>query len=165
MEPTLAPTSPQNHAQDDELGAEAHRRVTAFLRVLGVREDADLKMLADHCLRRARQRVRDAAGDELNRRALEEARRQHDRWLQHNLKLSAHPSAQELGKGRTSKLLGGPPLGLKDLQIAKALTAAEQQELRAVFPTPTPPEAPLPMPKQHLTFFAFGTAIIDAEDA
>ncbi len=158
MELTVAD---RHRLPDDTLVAEARARVSAFLRILGVRDPAELAALAERCVQHARKRVGDAAGDELNRRALEEARRQHDRWLERNLRLASHPSAQELGRGRTAKLLGGPTLQLPDLRLDVDLTPEQQAVTRSVFPNPTPPEAPLPMPKQALTFVAFGAALED----
>lgn len=117
--------------------AEAHARVMAYLKALGHGDPAERAALATRCVERARQRVRHP--DELGRRAIEEARRAHDGWLQRAFGLPPGASPQQLGRARAALLAeaGHPGLG-------EAAWAARE------YPQATPPEAPLDMPEQAL---------------
>jgi len=129
-------------------------RVIAYLRQLGLQDEQNLVMVAEGCIQRARLRVRLDAGEEFNRRALEEAKRYHDRWLKRAFSLSDQPSQQELGRARAALLLSGIAIDLDAWHHANHLAIAERLDLRAAFPQATPPEAPLAMPVQRLEFVA-----------
>lgn len=135
--------------------SEAADRVVALLRVLGLREPQQLQALAEQCVQRARLRVRERSSDELNRRALEEARRHHDRWLARSLGRPQSPSPQDLGRVRTALLLAHPEIGK---HYGGELGETETRALRGAFPQPTPPEAPLAMSIQRIEFVAMATA-------
>jgi len=131
---------------------EALERVSTYLRQLGLQDDQNLRMLAEGCVQRARLRVRENAGEELNRRALEEARRHHDRWLRRALSLSDQPTQQELGRARAALLLSGIAIDTDTWHHANHLAVAEQLNLRAAFPQAIPSESPLSMPEQAIEF-------------
>ncbi len=129
-------------AARDETALEAERRVVAYLKQLRHGDTAEREALARESVERARLRARQP--DELCRRAIEEARRRHDGWLQRSFGLPRSPSPQQLGRARAALLT----------EEAESRAGASEAALPAarerIFPQATPPEAPLDMPEQDL---------------
>lgn len=132
---------------------EAEMRIRCLFRRLGLEDPQSLDILVHDCMQRARKRAQDQ--EELPRRAVEEARRRYDLWLGRALEPLPDRSLQELARARAALLLG-PRLGSAEgLLPGKGLSLPVREALRAVFPQPVPPEAPVAMPAQAISFVSF----------
>jgi hypothetical protein len=130
-------------------------RVVAYLQSLGLSRQDLIEDLADDCLNRARRRVGRGAGDELLKRAIEEAQRRFDHALARAMRLSPSKDPHPIAAARAAMLLSnGPSAG--DTLFGNPEPPSETGEmLKEILPRPTPPEDPVPMAEQPLRFWLF----------
>lgn len=125
--------------------------VAAYWRDLGLRDAGLVDRLVEECLERAGR----APAEELERRALEEARRRYDHVLAGALGLAHGHDRQALAAARAACLFGGAGLDIDSLFAPGDGAAEWGARLRAVLPRSTPPEDHLPMPPAPLRFWLF----------
>ncbi|MBP1148249.1 MULTISPECIES: hypothetical protein [Methylocaldum] len=130
-------------------------RVVAYLQSLGLSRQDLIENLADDCLNRARRRVGRGAGDELLKRAIEEAQRRFDHALARAMRLSPSKDPHPIAAARAALLLTGCP-SASDALFGNPDPPSETGEmLREILPRPTPPEDSVPMAEQPLRFWLF----------
>jgi|GEM_PF-557244 len=130
-------------------------RVVAYLQNLGLSRQDLIENLADDCLNRARRRVGRGAGDELLKRAVEEAQRRFDHALARAMRLSPSKDPHPIAAARAALLLMSSP-SVDDALFGNPDPSSETGEmLREILPRPTPPEDPVPMAEQPLRFWLF----------
>ena len=135
------------HPSIDAVG----KRVTAYFRQLGVKDEQLLESLSQECLHRAiRKLAPTVPQEELLRRALEEAQRRFDHALAHALNLP-NPDFHSTASAEAALLLGGDS---SDFLFSPKDEPAERiDRLNKALPYPTPPETPLGMEAQPISFF------------
>lgn len=138
---------------DRQVLEEAQMRIRQLFRRLGLGDPQGVEILIHDCLQRARLRAQDA--EDLPRRAVEEAQRRYDLWLQRALELAPTLSAQELRRARAAVLYSALPGVADGLSPGKTFTGDEREALRAAFPQPLPHDAPVAMSPQALSFLSF----------
>jgi hypothetical protein len=146
--------SPSPRTLSDDCARKIKPRLFAYLDRLGVRDPALREDLADESLLRAHRKVAPGCDEELLRRALEELQRRFDGALARTLGLSGNRDAQTIAAARAALLLDGSLRSKTErlLHGSEDLPAVAEQ-LRAAIPRSTPPEAPLAMDDQIISFF------------
>ncbi|HYE35060.1 hypothetical protein [Methylocaldum sp.] len=127
----------------------------AYLRSLGLSQQSLVDELADDCLNRAQRRVGRGAGDELLRRAVEEAQRRFDHALARTMRLSPSKDTHPIAAARAALLLTGSPLAGDALFGNPDQSPESGEMLREILPRPTPPEDHISMAEQPLRFWLF----------
>lgn len=152
MSAAIAKTSWSEH---EPIVESVRRSLHDYLRVLGLRGEPLLNAFATECLQVARRRVGPGSGDELLRRAIEEAQRRFDTALAHRLGFSMTRDQHQIAGARAALLMCRPCPSSDFLFESGEADPALLARLKACAPVATPPEVPRPMAPQKLEFFLF----------
>ena len=130
-------------------------RVSAYLRKLGLGDEALIRRLAAECLQSARRRVAPGSESELLRRSLEEAQRRFNQALGSRLGITGSTTDDErsLAAARAATLLRTRPSPTDALFDGKADGCEWLDEIKQTLPVSTPPESPLDMHECSLRFW------------
>jgi hypothetical protein len=126
-----------------------------YLRALGIRGEPLLSKFATECLQVARRRVGPGSGDELLRRAIEEAQRRFDAAIAHLLGLSVTRDQHQVAGARAALLMCGLASSSELLFEPGEADPDLIARLKNCAPVATPAEALRPMVPQKLEFFLF----------
>lgn len=139
----------------DRAPASVRSRLTDYLQRLGVGSPQLLDALASHCLSRARKRSPAGSGEELLRRAIEEAQNRMDFGLARLLGLNPTRDAHTIAGARAALLMCRRRQSTDFVFTPDEPDPERLARLQAALPVATPPESPRPMMPQKLQFRFF----------